>query len=34
MNDSTKSKSDYLTISELTKETGTVASKCFDEEKT
>ena len=31
MNGSEKSKSDYLAISELTKEIGTVVSKCFDE---
>ena len=31
MNGSEKSKTDYLAISELTKEIGTVVSKCFDE---
>ena len=31
MNTSEKSKSDYMAISELTKEIGSVVSKCFDE---
>ncbi|WP_299290575.1 hypothetical protein [Nitrosopumilus sp.] len=31
MNTGEKSKTDYLAISELTKEIGTVVSKCFDE---
>lgn len=31
MNTGDKSKSDYLAISELTKEIGSVVSKCFDD---
>ena len=31
MGSSDKSKSDYLAISELTQEIGTIVSKCFDE---